>query len=227
MLTHTDTLRLPPASLEAEQAVLGALLVNNKALDRMPGLEAHHFADGVHGLIFTAIRRRIDAGRLADAVVMRQELEHTPALDEVGGAAYLAQLVGCMVGIVNAGEYAKLIHDCWTRRQVIAACDTAIERSYGADSAELQGGEILGALDTELAEVSREGTGGQDARDSSSVAAEVMAGFSAAGFSAASRAALRAATSPRTSRSVWTVPSARTTSSPMTSSPRCGSRTDS
>jgi replicative DNA helicase len=176
-LIHTDALGLLPASLEAEQALLGALLANNKALDRVPGLEAHHFADGVHGHIFTAIKRRIDAGRLADAVTMRKEMAQDAALDDVGGTAYLAQLLGAMVGIVNAGEYGKIIRDAWLRREIIGHCHTAIERARGADAQELAAGDILGALDADIAELSRDGATGDAPRDSGMVADQVMQGF--------------------------------------------------
>lgn len=175
-----EALQLPPANLEAEQAVLGALLRNNKVADRIAFLEAHHFADSIHGLIYAAMRRRIDAGRLADAVTMRQEFANSLALAEVGGDAYLAQLLGSMVSMVSAGEYAAVIRDCWLRRQVIDSCMQAIERARGVEGGELAGGEILGSLDADLAGLSRDGNAGQELRSSSTVAAEVMAGFVAA-----------------------------------------------
>nr|WP_256437632.1 replicative DNA helicase [Roseococcus sp. SDR] len=171
---------MPPANLEAEQAVLGALLRNNKVADRIAFLEPHHFADAIHGLIFNAMMRRIDSGRLADAVTMRQEFANSGALAEVGGDAYLAQLLGAFVSMVGVAEYAAVIRDCWLRRQVIEACDLAIERARGVEGGELAGGDILAALDGELAGLSRDGNAGQELRGSSTVAAEVMAGFVAA-----------------------------------------------
>ncbi len=66
--------RLPPQNMQAEQALLGALLANNKAYERVAEfLAPEHFADPIHGRIFRAIARRIDQGQLADAVV-----EHLP-----------------------------------------------------------------------------------------------------------------------------------------------------
>src|SRR5271157_2517326 len=92
--------RLPPSNLQAEQALLGALLANNKAYERVSEfLMAEHFADPVHGRIFAAIARRIEAQQLADAVTLKGELEHSGVLDEVGGVAYLAQLLTAMVGV--------------------------------------------------------------------------------------------------------------------------------
>ena len=135
--------RLPPASMEAEQALLGALLANNKAYERVSEfLEAEHFVDAVHGRIYAAIRRRVENGQLADAVTLRHEFEHTGALAEVGGPAYLTQLLTAMVGIVNAGEYGKLIHDLWIRRQLIDLGEGVVNDAFGAD-AEVGGKEQI------------------------------------------------------------------------------------
>ena len=126
--------RLPPSNPAAEQALLGALLANNKAYERVSEfLAPEHFADPVHGAIYKAIARRIEAGQLADVVTMRPEFEHSGALEEVGGAGYLAQLLSAMVGIINAGEYGKLIHDAYLRRQLIDVGETLVNNAFGAD----------------------------------------------------------------------------------------------
>jgi replicative DNA helicase len=132
--------RLPPANLQAEQALLGALLANNKAYERVAEfLAAEHFADPIHGRIYAAIARRADAGQLADAVTLKGEFEHSGVLDEVGGTAYLAQLLSAMVGIINAGEYGRAVHDAWLRRQLIDIGETVVNNAFGA-TPELDGG---------------------------------------------------------------------------------------
>ncbi|MFC4167198.1 replicative DNA helicase [Teichococcus aestuarii] len=149
--------RLPPSNLEAEQALLGALLANNKAYERVSEfLAQEHFADALHGRIFAAIQRRIEAGQLADAVTLRAEFEHSGLLDEVGGAGYLAKLLGAMVGIINAGEYGKVIHDCWLRRQLIDLGETVVNRAFGAD-AELEAREQLEAAEQALFDLAKDG----------------------------------------------------------------------
>ena len=116
------SLREPPANLEAEQALLGALLANNRALDRVADfLLPEHFALPAHGVIFGAIRQRVEAGQMVDVVTLRPELEGNGALLEVGGAGYLAELLGAMVGIINAASYGRLIRDSWHRRELIEA----------------------------------------------------------------------------------------------------------
>src|SRR5215213_1937791 len=149
--------RLPPANLAAEQALLGALLANNKAYERVSDfLAPEHFADPVHGRIFRAIQRRLEAGQLADVVTLRGEFEHSGLLDEVGGPAYLAQLLSAMVGIINAGEYGRLVYDCWMRRQLIDAGEEVVNRAFGAEP-ELDARQQLEAAEQRLFDLAKDG----------------------------------------------------------------------
>ena len=142
--------RLPPSNTQAEQALLGALLANNKAYDRVSEfLAPEHFADPLHGRIFQAITRRVEAGQLADAITLRAEFEHSGLLDEVGGAAYLGQLLTAMVGIINAGEYGRSIHDAWLRRQLIDIGETVVNNAFGAQP-ELDGARQIEASEEML-----------------------------------------------------------------------------
>ncbi|MBS7810520.1 replicative DNA helicase [Roseococcus pinisoli] len=173
-------LRLPPANLEAEQALLGGLLANNKAYDRLGGqLEARHFADEVHGKIFEVIRLRIESGRLADAVTVSQDFEGNHELDDAGGPAYVRRLLGSMVSIIGVGEYAREIRELWLRREIIDKCAAAAEAAFSNDP-QLSAPAILSGLDSDLADLSRDGSGGGEARDSATVAREVMENFDAA-----------------------------------------------
>jgi replicative DNA helicase len=149
--------RLPPANMQAEQALLGALLANNKAYERVSDfLAPEHFVQPEHGRIYQAISRRIEAGQLADAVTLRAEFEHSGILDELGGAAYLAQLLSVMVGVINAGEYGRAIHDAWIRRQLIDLGETVVNRAFGADP-ELDGTTQIEAAEQELYELATRG----------------------------------------------------------------------
>ena len=149
--------RLPPTNLQAEQALLGALLANNKAYERVADfLAPEHFADPIHGRIFAAIARAIDAGRLADAVTLKAEFEHSGVLDEVGGVAYLAQLLAAMVGIINAGEYGRAVHDAWLRRQLIDIGETVVNNAFGAEP-ELDGPAQVEAAEQHLFDLAARG----------------------------------------------------------------------
>ena len=149
--------RLPPSNLQAEQALLGALLANNRAYERVSEfLAPEHFADPIHGRIFQSVARRIEAGQLADAVTLKAEYEHSGVLEEVGGTQYLAQLLTAMVGIINAGDYGKAIHDAWLRRQLIDVGETVVNNAFGAD-AELDGGQQIEAAEQSLFQLATQG----------------------------------------------------------------------
>jgi replicative DNA helicase len=125
--------RLPPANLEAEQALLGALLANNKAYERVAEfLRPEHFADAAHAEIYAAVQRRIEAGQLADAVTLRREFEHSGRLGDTP-VSYLAELLGAMVGIINAGEYGRVIEDAWLRRRLIDLGESMVNRAHGVE----------------------------------------------------------------------------------------------
>ncbi len=149
--------RLPPTNVQAEQALLGALLANNKAYERVSEfLAPEHFADPVHARIYAAIQRRCEAGQIADPVTLRAEFEHSGMLDEVGGTAYLAQLLSAMVGIINAGDYGRVIRDAWLRRQLIDIGETVVNRAFGAEP-ELDGAGQIEAAEQTLFNLATQG----------------------------------------------------------------------
>ena len=149
--------RLPPSNLQAEQALLGALLANNRAYERVSDfLIPEHFVDAVHGRIFQAIARRVEAGQLADAVTLKAEFEHSGVLDEVGGTSYLAQLLTAMVGIINAGEYGRAIYDAWLRRQLIDLGEQVVNHAFGADP-EIDGKQQIELAESELFKLATQG----------------------------------------------------------------------
>jgi replicative DNA helicase len=125
--------RRPPANVEAEQAFLGAVMANNKAIDRAPFLEPRHFADPTHGQIFAEMQKLIGERKIADSVTLKTIFEHTDLLKDVGGTAYLSQLLVAMVGIINAGDYARVVRDTWLRRELIDVGEVLVNAAYGQE----------------------------------------------------------------------------------------------
>ena len=149
--------RQPPSNQQAEQALLGALLANNRAYERVSEfLAPEHFVDPINGRIYQAIARRIEAGQLADPITLKAEFEHSGVLDEVGGTTYLAQLLSAMVGIINAGEYGRTIYDAWLRRQLIDIGETVVNNAFGAEP-ELDGTKQIEAAEQFLFDLAKEG----------------------------------------------------------------------
>lgn len=149
--------RLPPSNVQAEQALLGALLANNRAYERVSDfLAPEHFVDPVHGQIFAAIARHAEAGRLADIVTLKGELERSGVLDEAGGTPYLSQLLTAMVGIINAGDYGRAIHDAWLRRQLIEVGETVVNDAFGGEP-ELDGVKQIEKAEEALFHLAKDG----------------------------------------------------------------------
>ena len=112
--------RTMPHNLEAEQALLGAVLVNNNVFEKVGEiLDADHFYDPVHQRIYAAINTLIQRGQIADPKTLRGLFENDPALENVGGAQYLGDLAANVITVINSHDYAQLIHDLHIRRQLI------------------------------------------------------------------------------------------------------------
>ncbi|NDC60068.1 MAG: replicative DNA helicase, partial [Alphaproteobacteria bacterium] len=140
--------RLPPQNAEAEQALLGGLLANNKGYDRVAEiLRPEHFADPCHAAVYAAIARRVEAGQVADVVSLRPEFENTGILDPAGGVRYLVDLLTAMVSPRLVTEYAALVRDAWARRCIIDACEEGVNLAFAGTEAHGR----PGADDDELA----------------------------------------------------------------------------
>ncbi len=123
--------RAPPHNFEAEMALLGAILANNRAVEKVTEfLRPEHFADAKHGRIYDACQRLIERGQLANPVTLKNLFEQDDALTEIGGNAYLARLAASAVSIINAGEYGRTIHDLYLRRELIELGGEVVNHAY-------------------------------------------------------------------------------------------------
>jgi len=126
--------RTPPANLEAEQALLGAILVNNEAATRVTDfLTPEHFQEPGHQRIFAAALKLIERGQIANPVTLKYFFEQDEALIEVGGAKYLARLAGAAVSVINAQHYGRAIFDLALRRGLIEIGEAMVNEAYEAD----------------------------------------------------------------------------------------------
>src|SRR5918911_60632 len=124
----------PPSNTEAEQALLGAILVNNVAHGRVAEfLLPEHFANPVHGRIYTAIGKLIERGQIADPVTLKNLFDQDGALAEIGGAQYLARLAESAVTIINAEHYGRTIHDLHLRRELITIGQDIVSEAFQHD----------------------------------------------------------------------------------------------
>ena len=109
-----------PSNIEAEQALLGAILFDNAAYERVGNaLKAPHFYEPFHQRLFAAIEEYVRKGQLAEPIVLMERFRRDPGFEDLGGLRYLADLVDRAPPAANAADYARVIHDLALRRELI------------------------------------------------------------------------------------------------------------
>jgi replicative DNA helicase len=125
------TFRSLPHNDEAEQALLGALLVNNEKIHIVSGfLLAEQFYQPIHGRIYDAVLKLVERGQMANPVTLKHYFENDDALTDIGGAQYLARLAGSTVTIINAEDYARTVHDLALRRSLISLGEEVVNDAF-------------------------------------------------------------------------------------------------
>ena len=112
--------QIPPQSLEAEESLLSAILIDNDTLlDVLEILSPPDFYKSIHQKIFAAITNLFSRNEPIDLVTVTNQLKSDGQLEAVGGATYLAALIETVPMAVNARHYAKIIHDKASLRRLI------------------------------------------------------------------------------------------------------------
>lgn len=125
--------RMMPHNLEAEQGLLGALLVDNRAMEKIGDfLNAEHFFAPAHQRIFKAIQTLVERGQTATPVTLKTYFEKDEDLSHIGGAEYLADLAASVISIVNAEDYAKSLYELHLRRELISLGEDIVNDSYSS-----------------------------------------------------------------------------------------------
>lgn len=129
-----NRLRVQPHSLEAEQAVLGGLLLNHQMFDQViEVVQARDFHNPDNRLIFAGMARLSEAGKPLDIITVSEALDADGDLERVGGIAHLAELARQTPGTSNLLTYAQIIRERSTLRQLIRTAQTVAEKGYTPD----------------------------------------------------------------------------------------------
>jgi replicative DNA helicase len=131
--------RVPPHNQEAEQAVVGSLLLDNRCLDRIHGIGPADFYRGAHRYIYAAACEIIRAGSIADIVSVAAALRLTGNLDMSGGAAYVSSLTSSVPSVANIEHYVGIVREQSAIRAMIAAAQQIVDVGYApsAQSADM------------------------------------------------------------------------------------------
>lgn len=125
--------RQPPHNIEAEQALLGAILVNNEAFYRVSDfLEPGHFFEPVHKTIYEIIAQIIRQNKIANPVTLKNFLPADLAIGELNPAQYLARLAAEATTIINAEDYGRSVYDLALRRALIGIGEDVVNIAFDA-----------------------------------------------------------------------------------------------
>ena len=123
--------RQAPHNIEAEQALLGAILINNESFDRVSGfLQPGHFFEPLHGRLFEVMAKLIQAGKHASPVTLKTFFDSEPPIGELTVAQYLGRLAAAATTIINAQAYGRIVYDLAVRRELIVIGEDMVNLAY-------------------------------------------------------------------------------------------------
>lgn len=130
---ETPAYRQAPHNVEAEQALLGAILVNNEAYYRVADfLEPKHFFDPLHLKIFEIVQSLIRANKLASPITLKTFLEHSGDVAGLTPSQYLARMAAEATTVINAEDYGRNIYDLAIRRNLVLIGEDMVNIAYDA-----------------------------------------------------------------------------------------------
>lgn len=144
--------RVPPQDNQAEQAVLGSILLDNDVVaDVAASITAADFYRKAHRLIFQTMLELSEDDQAIDAITLRERLDSQNQLDDIGGIAYIAELAAIVPTAANAEYYANIVAEKATLRRLIRTSTDIINSSYDSDESL---GELLDQAEQKIAGVS-------------------------------------------------------------------------
>ena len=125
-----DNIKLPPHSIDAERSVLGGLLLDLDAIDRIGDLVENDFYNLQHRLIFSSIRKDAAIGKQYDVITIAEGLQKAGKLEEAGGLSYIGSIVQETPSAANIRRYAAIVKEYSQRRKIISAANELAALSY-------------------------------------------------------------------------------------------------
>src|SRR5215217_9500472 len=146
-----------PQNIEAEAALLGALMIDNRLVEDIQiRLKPHHFFEPLHGRIYEAILRMTDKNMVANPVTLKPIFDGDEVMKEVGGPSYLAQLTGSGAAVIGARDFAAQIYDLALLRALVGVGRDLVEGALDTSEDVAPLAQIERA-ETELYKVAEEG----------------------------------------------------------------------
>ena len=150
-------LRIPPHSIEAESSVLGGLLLDNNAWDRVGDiLKENDFYRYEHKLIFTAVSGLINGSKPADVITVYEVLQSLGKAEEVGGLAYLNSLAQYVPSAGNIRRYAEIVRERGILRKLVTASDEIATNAFNPQGRPVE--KILDEAEQKIFNIGEEGS---------------------------------------------------------------------
>ncbi len=171
----TDQIRKELSNIEAEQAVLGTIILNNEYLNRVSEfLREEHFYEPAHRNIFAQIVHNVEKAQIvANQVTLKQFFENDEAVKSFGGVAYLSVLLGAASSIIDIADYGRLIHDLALKRELSMIGEDIVNRIYKTED-KASATEQIESAEANLFKLSEHGNGRSDFRSISASLKETL-----------------------------------------------------
>ena len=148
---HNITENKQPSNLEAEQALIGSILVNNDIIDEVANLVSSNiFYDPAHVKIYDVIESLNNKGMIANPITLKNFFEKDNMLTEVGGTEYLVKLTRFSSSAKQAIDYAKIIHEMYLRRELVQISDKLSSDTLNANSQEQNAENIMFLIEVRI-----------------------------------------------------------------------------
>ncbi len=148
-----------PSNLEAEQALLGSILVNNDIIDEVSSIiNSNIFYDPAHIKIYEVIENLNNKGMIANPITLKNYFEKDNMLSEVGGTEYLVKLTRFSSSAKQAIDYAKIIHEMYLRRELVQISDKLSNDTLNANSQEQNAENIIENTEKSLFDLAERGS---------------------------------------------------------------------
>ena len=159
---NEKNLRIVPMNIEAEQALLAALLTSNSVYERISDfLRPEQFYDDINGKIFEAIAKLLENNQLADPLTLKNYFLQKDEMELIGGDRYLIELAKNSTILSNTAEYGKLIYDLYQRREILKISDEITNEANSFDL-ETNASQIIEKAEVKLYNLSSTGEISQD-----------------------------------------------------------------
>ena len=133
-----------PSNIEAEQALIGSILVSNDIYDEITTfVDAKKFFDPIHTKIFSAIETLISKGLLANPITLKNYFENDEGLKELGGQEYLIKITKFSTSTKQAIDYANIVQEMHVRRELIKISQSVLDEASSATEVNSTGEEMI------------------------------------------------------------------------------------